>query len=112
MSRLISDDKIEAALTFLATSSEDIAAARAQRLRAEFRRKRVRADLIRKANEPNAQMREAWAESHPEYEKACEDECLAVERDEFLRDRRNGADSVVSAWQTEQATARAGSSFR
>lgn len=109
---LITEERIEAALHFLATTSEDIAAARAQRLRAEFRRKRVKAELLRKANESNAQLREAWAESHPDYAQACEDECDAVQRDEFLRDRRNGADSVVSAWQTEQATARAGATFR
>lgn len=109
---LISDDKIEAALTFLATSSEEIAAARAQRLRAEFRRKRVRAELIRQSNETTAAQREAYAESHPDYAAACEAECQAVEQDEYLRDRRNGADAVVSAWQTEQATARAGGNFR
>lgn len=112
MSRLISDDKIEAALQFLATTSEDIAAARAMRLRCEFRRKRTRAELIRKANESNAQMRDAWAESHPDYAAACEAECLAVERDEFLRDRRNGADAVIEAWRSEQANARAGGNLR
>lgn len=112
MSRLISDDKIEAALHFLATSSEDIAAARAMRLRSEFRRKRVRAELIRKANESNAQLRDAWAESHPDYAEACENECLAVEKDEFLRDRRNGADAILEAWRSEGASLRAGSNFR
>lgn len=109
---LISNDKIEAALHFLATSSEEIAAARAQRLRAEFRRKRVKAELIRQANEGSAVMREAWAESHPDYAAACEAECEAVEQDEFLRDRRNGADAVIEAWRSEQANARAGGSFR
>jgi hypothetical protein len=110
--RLISDDKIEAALNFLATSSEEIAAARAQRLRAEFKRKRTRAELIRKANEATAQAREAWAESHPDYAKACEEECVAVEADEFLRDRRNAADTIVETWRTQEANQRAGGQFR
>lgn len=110
--KLISDDKVEAALDFLATSSEDIAVARAQRLRAEFARKRTRAELIRKANEATAQAREAWAESHPDYAKACEAECEAVERDEYLRDRRNGADVIIEAWRTQNANQRAGNQFR
>jgi hypothetical protein len=109
---LISDEKVEAALDFLATSSDEIAAARAQRLRAEFKRKRIRAELIRKANESTVGAREAWAESHPEYAAACEEECLAVERDEYLRDRRNGADVILDAWRTQQANARSGSQFR
>jgi hypothetical protein len=103
---LITDDKIEAALHFLATTSEDIAAARAQRLRAEFRRKRVKAELLRKANESNAQLREAWAESHPDYALACEGECDAVERDEFLRDRRNGADAVIELGEASKRESR------
>ena len=109
---LISDDKVEAALEFLAASSDEIAAARAQRLRAEFKRKRIRAELIRKANEATVGAREAWAESHPEYAAACEEECIAVERDESLRDRRNGADVILEVWRTTQANARAGSNFR
>ena len=112
MARLITDDKMEAALNFLATSSEEIAAARAERLRSEFRRKRKRAELFRKANESSAGLREAWAESHPEYAEACELEALAVERDEYLRDRRNAADAIIEAWRSEQANARAGSQFR
>ena len=110
--KLIGDDKIEAALGFLATASEEIAAARAQRLRAEFARKRTRAELIRKANEATAQAREAWAESHPDYARASEEECRAVEQDEFLRDRRNVCDTIIETWRTQEANQRAGGSFR
>ena len=46
MSKLVTDDMVEAALTYLATASKNGASARANRLRAEFKRKRLRSKLI------------------------------------------------------------------
>ena len=109
---LIGPDKVEAALNFLATASDDIAAARAMRLKAEYTRKRTKAELIRRANESSALMRDAWAETHPEYQRACEAEVEAVRADEYLRDRRNTAEVLIEAWRSEQANQRAGSQFR
>ena len=112
MSRLVTDEMMEEALNYLATSSDLIASARAQRLRAEFKRKRLRAKLILESNQPSATMREAWAEAHPEYHKACEEEVTAVEADEHARAERNKADTIIETYRTEEATRRAGQSFR
>jgi hypothetical protein len=57
-------------------------------------------------------MREAWAEAHDLYAEVCEAEALAVEADEFHRNERNKADSIIEAWRTESASQRAGSNFR
>ena len=110
--RLIPDSLVSQALETLATTAEATAAARAIRLRAEFRRKTVRAGLVLKAEEKTADGRAAWAESHISYIKACEDEVEATERDELLRAQRNDAATVIEAWRTEQASQRAGSSFK
>ena len=112
MAKLITDEMIEAALNFLATASEPTAASRAQRLRKEFARKRVRAKLILQSDEKTAGMREAWAEAHPMYEKACEEEVDAVEVDEFYRCERNKADAIIEAYRTQEASLRAGISFK
>jgi len=112
MSRLVTDDMMEAAIQYLAKSSELIAASRANRLRAEHRRKRLRAKLILQSEERSATMREAWAEAHDLYAEACEEEAKAVEHDEFHRNERNKADTIIAAWQTEGANNRAGSNFR
>lgn len=112
MSHLITDDMIEAAIQYLAKSSELIAASRANRLRAEHKRKRTRAQLMMQSVERSATMREAWAESHEIYAAACEEEAKAVEHDEFHRNERNKADTIIAAWQTEGANNRAGSNFR
>jgi len=112
VSRLITDDMLEAAIQYLATSSETIAASRANRLRAEHKRKRVRASLILQANERSATLREAWAEAHELYAEACDNEAKAVEHDEFHRNERNKADVIIEAWRTENANHRAGQNFR
>lgn len=111
MSRLVTDEMVEEALNYLATSSDHIAAARAMRLRAEFKRKRVRAKLILESNQPSAVAREAWAEAHPLYHEACEEEVQAVEADERARAERNKAETIISTFRTEEATRRAGSDF-
>ena len=112
MSRLVTDEMMEEALNYLATSSELISAARARRLRAEFKRKRVRAKLILESNQPSAIAREAWAEAHSLYHEACEEEVAAVEADEYARSERNKADTIISTFRTEEATRRAGEGFK
>lgn len=112
MSRLVTDEMVEEALNYLATSSDHIAAARAMRLRAEFKRKRVRAKLILDSNQPSAVTREAWAEAHPVYHEACEEEVRAVEADEHARAERNKAETIIETYRTEEATRRAGSNLR
>jgi hypothetical protein len=110
--RLISDEWIEGALQYLSNCSDLIAAARGQRVRAEFNRKQTRAMLMLRSPESSAAMREAWAESHADYIAACEEEAKAVEQDEWHRSQRNKADTVIEAWRTEQASHRAGSKFQ
>ena len=110
--RLISDQAIEEALNYLATSVEITAAARANRIRTEFVRKQTRAMLMLRSPESSAAMREAWAESHVDYKAACEQEAQAVEADEWHRAKRNQCDMVIEAWRTEQASNRAGSKFQ
>lgn len=112
MTRLVSDEAISAALHFLATFTEESAAARGMRVRCEFKRKRVRARLIRASNEATVGGREAWAEDHDEYAASCEAEADAVERDEWFRAEKNKAETIVACWQTENANHRAGGSFR
>jgi len=112
MTKFITDEMMEEALTFLATSSEQLAEARANRVRAEHARKRIRANLILQSEEKSAVMREAWADSHKLYADAVEAEIQTICLDEYFRAERNRCDSIIEAWRSEQANARAGSSFK
>ena len=110
--RLISDEWIEEALNYLATASDQTAAARANRVRAEFNRKQIRARLILSSPESSVAMRDAWAESHRDYATACDEEVAAIEADEWHRAQRNKCDAIIEAYRTEQASLRAGSKFQ
>lgn len=113
MSALITDDAIEAALLHLSTSSEQEAAARATREKMDFIRKRERSmNILKATSQPNALMREAWAEVQANYVDACNKYVEAIERDEFLRSKRNTAIVIIDAWRTEQSSLRAGKDFR
>lgn len=112
MSKFVTEEMMEQAIHFLANSSEPLANARAERVRAEHRRKRVRANLILQSDEKSAIMREAWAETQQAYVDACELEYEAIRQDEYYRAERNTADSIIEAWRSEQANQRAGQNFK
>ena len=112
MTKFISDDMMEEALTFLATHSALGAEARSDRFKAEHARKRIRANLILTSDEKTSAMKEAWAEQHERYAEAVSDEADAIRNDEYLRAERSRADALIEAWRSEQANQRAGNSFR
>lgn len=112
MTRFITDDMMEEALTFLAVHSALGAEARSDRFKAEHARKRIRANLILTSNEKTSAMKEAWAEQHELYADAVDDEASAIRNDEFYRAERNRADAIIEAWRSEQANQRAGNTFK
>ena len=111
-SKLIEDVWVEDALQYLATSTDQTAAARANRVRAEFTRKRTKANLILRSPESSVAMRDAWAEAHGDYKEACDQEVAAIEADEWHRAQRNKCDTIIEAWRSEQANQRAGNKFQ
>jgi hypothetical protein len=109
---IVTDDQVSAALDYLAKNDQVAAGAAGMYRRSEHKRKAVRARLIRECNAGSADMRVAFAESHPDYVEACEDEAEAYESVEYHRNRRNTCDTIVEAWRTQCSNQRAGASFR
>jgi hypothetical protein len=112
MTKFVTDDMMEEALTFLATHSALGAEARSDRFKAEHARKRIRANLILTSNEKTSAMKEAWAEQHELYAEAVDNEAEAIRNDEYYRAERNRADAIIEAWRSEQANQRAGNNFK
>ena len=112
MVRLIKSDLVEGALLRLATSARATAAARAIRLRAEFRRKRAFAKAFFDSQATSDKRREYDAAMSDTFAKAVEEECEAVERDELLRAERSDAAIILDVYRTEEASERAGRDFR
>lgn len=103
--RVITDDAVEMAFNYLHTSSEEIALARANRIRAEFKAKQVFARAFRAAVGA-VEMKKAIATCDPDYEIAMENVAIAEETWERMSDQRNRAELILEAWRTAEASDR------
>lgn len=103
---IIEEDWIHTAVEYLMGNSKIAAAAKGMVIRTDYQRKKVRAKLIRDCELPTVAMREAYADSHEDYAKACEAHARAEEEYEFHRNERNKAELIIEAWRTQQASLR------
>lgn len=105
MNQLVSDKLVQQAFDWLSENRQSSAAAKALRIRAEYKVKQVRSKLFLDATGNNAE-REAKAISSPEYEEAILEEIQAIEADEFHRNQRSRCTALIEAWRTEQSNLR------
>ena len=105
MTDLISEDVLDSAFQWLLKSSDEIASARGNQIRMEYKAKRVFARLFLKA-EGSVEVRKAWATDHDEYAVAMENVAVSEEVWERLKDQRNRAELVIEAWRSQTATKR------
>ncbi len=106
MKLIISEELVHEAVDYIAYHGDKAATAKGMQVRAEYRRKRIRAQLILAAPHNSLGMREAWAEASEAYETACEDLAKCEEAVESHRNQRNKSEVICEMWRTEQATIR------
>lgn len=104
---IIPDTKAMQAFDWLRENAGPAAAARAERERAEWNVKQVKARLQRAANEGTVQAREDAALTHPDFQAAIDRLCEAIQTDEEFRNNRNRAEALLDAWRTASANERA-----
>lgn len=99
---MISEERVEAAVTYLRDSAEEAAQARANmKYLAEFlKSKRAELKLQQKPGTSNAAAEDA-AYSDPAYIAVLESYKTAVEMDSFHSFKREAADALIRAWQTQ-----------
>lgn len=103
---LIQEQWVHEAVAYLRDESDAAAAAKGNLVRADYHRKRIRAQLILDAPHTTHGMREAWAEAHKDYAEICEKLAKCEEESEKHHNSRNRADTICRMWQTQQATLR------
>lgn len=106
MSKLLSDEIVQTAFDWLLKSSDEIAMARGNTIRAEFKAKKVFARLFMLAD-GSVEARKSWAQCHDEYAVAMENVAVAEETWERARDQRNRAELIIEAYRTMEASERA-----
>ncbi len=102
----ITEDEIEASVTYLQATAEQSARARANRVVLEHGLKRIKAlgMMAHKGLPVTAQEREAYAS--PEYETALDGLRQAIFEDERNRAMRDAHSAKIEAWRTAEATRR------
>jgi hypothetical protein len=103
---MITEEEIEASVTYLQATAEQSARARANRVVLEHGLKRVKAlGMMKRNNLPiSAQEREAYASE--EYEIALDGLRQAIFEDERNRAMRDAHSAKIEAWRTAEATRR------
>lgn len=104
---MISEAKVQSAIDYLHKSCDEAAEARANRAYIEAFLKSKRALLMKESDAKSAVDREAEALSHPDYLELLKGYQAAVEFDERFRHKRDAAETIILAWQTASANARA-----
>jgi len=102
---LVSEEMVQQAFDWLHDNRQASAHAKAMRIRAEYAVKKARSKAFLDATGNNAE-REAKAMQTDEYDKAVEEEIVAIEADEFHRNQRNRCGAIIEAWRTEQSNLR------
>lgn len=105
---MISDERMEKALKYLAMTDEEAAEAKAQVARCEFLAKRVRARQFLMASGPSVEAKKAVAETAPEVEDADGTLVEAILTFEKLRAKRTTEELIVEVWRSCGANRRAG----
>jgi hypothetical protein len=104
---MISEEKVEAALTYLRSSAEPAAQARAEYLYLAEWLKTVRAQVkLKQAGMSNAAAEDV-ALASTEFSDALTAFREAAQADATYRFKREAAAAVIEAWRTEQASLRA-----
>jgi len=103
---MITDEKIESALNYLAKNVEEAAEARAQKLELTEGRKVIKAELMNQCNETSEAAKERYAYSHPDYKQYLTGLGEAIKQDAVHTFRRESYNATIEAWRTQQANIR------
>jgi hypothetical protein len=104
---MIDDEKIEAALAYLASNVEASAEARANKVFMVEGRKVKKAQLMNQSNEPSEAAKERFAYSHEEYQDHLEALKQAIYEDAKHEFRRAAYNATIDSWRTQNANIRA-----
>ncbi len=102
--RHVNPDWVELALNVTAKGLEETISASGVAMWAEHEAKKTKAELMLSSLNPekSATMREAWAITKPEYDAAYRKFCDARGAEIDGKDKFKRAESIISAWQTEE----------
>ena len=105
MMPIVSEQMVQDAFDWLQSHADSAAAAKAEKIRAEYNVKATRAKIFL-LNEGTVAERQATADCAPTTKEAYDREAEAVEKDEWHHRHRSKCEAIIEAWRTEQANLR------
>ncbi len=102
---IVTDQMVQDAFDWLKDHADSAAAAKAEKIRAEYRVKVARGRVFGESEGTVAE-RQAQADCDPQTQCAYDDEAEAAEKDEWHRGPRAKCEAIIEAWRTEQANYR------
>ena len=103
---LITERMVQAAFDYLNDAADAAAKARADKILAEHKRKKVFSEMLLEQPSGTADLRRAAAEASPAYWASCKEEAEAVRLDHWHAHQKGKAMAILDAWRTEQSTLR------
>jgi hypothetical protein len=112
--RFVKEQWVDTALTIMAEGLEDTTSASGVAKMAEYELKKTKAWLMLSPKNPEKSvgMREAWALTQPQYEEAHKKYIAAHSAEMAGKEQSKKAESIISAWQTEERLIHAGERIR
>jgi hypothetical protein len=105
---MIDEDRLQKALTYLATTDEPCAALRADMERSHYRAKAIRAAMIKHSSGSSASAREADADSSNEVNDAWEKAFKAAHDYYAMNNKRDTEKIVIDTWRSLNSNRRMG----
>lgn len=105
--RIVTEEQVERALTFLRDSASQLGQARERAKLAESKVKHVEALMFKASDETSNDKRQADARTSDAYVSAITDDAVATGELAKLYALREAAAALIEAWRTEQSNFRA-----
>lgn len=105
---MISQERLQQALTYLAETDEECGILRSNVARAEFKAKSIRNTLIMASDQKTVADRQTEAETSQEYRAAKEEEFFAFSRYEGMKNERATESILIDVWRSLNAGRRSG----
>lgn len=102
--RIVSEDRVQKALDYLADSAGKLGAARERAKLAEHKIKHVEALMFKASNETSNDKRQADARTSEQYVKAIQEDAEAAGEMANLYALREAAAALIEAWRSQEAT--------
>lgn len=103
----ITEEMVEAAVLYLGEDPHPCALAKAEMIHAENLRKKKYCELFLKAEGKTVAEREAWAQTHNEFDAAQSNEVDKIRDYENQRSKTVSAQTITEMWRSIQANNRA-----